>query len=218
MSSVNYNNNFHNFTNYGFNYYNDSYTSDLSEGYQSSISPGLNSCANQNGPDRDLNECSVRSLNQDDCVYYQSHLNRQDCNMNFVENRKPWVKLERILQKTDSKWENDQKSQKVLKNLSHEKMIENKLENLQKTIIVAPEVLKKRRTAANARERRRMNNLNFAFDRYFTKHAKVMFQFIKFHFYLFTQIARCCSKFRKRSKTFQIRNSSNGSDIHCCTQ
>lgn len=28
-----------------------------------------------------------------------------------------------------------------------------------------PEILKKRRVAANARERRRMNNLNFAFDR-----------------------------------------------------
>lgn len=29
-----------------------------------------------------------------------------------------------------------------------------------------PEILKKRRVAANARERRRMNNLNFAFDRW----------------------------------------------------
>jgi hypothetical protein len=34
-----------------------------------------------------------------------------------------------------------------------------------KNIVVAPEVMKRRRVAANARERRRMNNLNFAFDK-----------------------------------------------------
>lgn len=56
-------------------------------------------------------------------------------------------------------------------NQQHENLSKQLMEHQDQQLIESglvappPEILKKRRVAANARERRRMNNLNFAFDR-----------------------------------------------------
>lgn len=136
--------NFQNFSTYGLNYYNDS-GAEYSDGYQSSISPiaspELNSCRIKN---------NFHQFNQNDFCYYQNFTTPQIKSENFQEIQN---------------FKSPQKISKPHLSAGAKKIIEINPNNLNKPIIVAPEILKKRRVAANARERRRMNSLNFAFDK-----------------------------------------------------
>lgn len=179
---------------YGINYFNDAYSSsDCSDGYQSSISPVASpSLGHYNYlPDNYGPTCSPRkNYNyQSDCSYYQqtaTNFTSTSCSIRSTTNQvdysqnsyklnvqiKPYskaieaqacegptapkklTKVSRFVEKFNQQHEN----------LSKEIMVRN---DIQASNLAAPppEILKKRRVAANARERRRMNNLNFAFDR-----------------------------------------------------
>lgn len=159
-SSVNYGsacsvggtgNNFQNFSSYGLNYFNDS-GAEFSDGYQSSISPVASP---------ELSSCRVTKNN-----FQQFHQNDFYCYQNFSSHQ---IKSERNYQSYDkinfNEIQNFKSPPKISKpqlSVPMKKIIET---HPNKPIIAAPEVLKKRRVAANARERRRMNNLNFAFDK-----------------------------------------------------
>lgn len=157
------NNNYHNFSTYGLNYFNES--SEYSDGYQSSISPiaspDLSSCHVKNQQNFSQNgSSSYYHHHQQQYSHQQQSFNKFTHNIenynknNFYENQNCG---------------NSQKSQNTHVHLAiGEKSLicdEKKSILMEKPLIVAPEVLKRRRVAANARERRRMNNLNFAFDR-----------------------------------------------------
>lgn len=147
-------NNFTNFSNYGLNYFNDSTSSaEYSDGYQSSISPPIES--------PELASCRIKQnfqqFHQNDfyCLQnnFQSHQivkSEENFKKNFHEN---FTEIQNF--KNPQKSSSRPQVSSGIKIQTHSN----------KPIIVAPEVMKKRRVAANARERRRMNNLNFAFDR-----------------------------------------------------
>lgn len=149
-------NNFQNYSNYGLNYFNDSASSaEYSDGYQSSISPPIES--------PELSSCRIKQnfqqIHQSDfyCLQnnFQSHQiikSEEIYKKNFHEN---FTEIENFKSPQKSSFKSHM-------NMGMKKLIQT---HSNKPIIVAPEVLKKRRVAANARERRRMNNLNFAFDR-----------------------------------------------------
>lgn len=156
------NNNYHNFSTYGLSYYNES--SEYSDGYQSSISPiaspDLSSCRMKNHQNFSQNGSSYYHQQQ----YTQQH---QQPNFNkFPHNNENYSKTNFY---QNQNCENSQKLQntQMLPVMRKKSLIcdEQKSILLEKPLIVAPEVMKRRRVAANARERRRMNNLNFAFDR-----------------------------------------------------
>lgn len=137
-------NNFQNFTNYGLNYYNDS-GAEYSD--QSSISPIASP---------ELSSCRLKNnfqQNSDFPYNYQNYPNYQ-------------IKNEENFNKNFNEFQNLKSPQKLSKpqlSAGIKKIIQTHPSN--KPIIVAPEVMKRRRVAANARERRRMNSLNFAFDK-----------------------------------------------------
>lgn len=142
-------NNFQNFSTFGLNYFNDS-SAEYSDGYQSSISPiaspELSSCRLKN---------NFQQFPQNDFCYYQ----------NFSSSNQ--IKREEEKFQNFNEIPNFKSPQKSsLKppqlNTGIKKIIQT---HSNKPINVAPEVMKRRRVAANARERRRMNNLNFAFDK-----------------------------------------------------
>lgn len=148
-------NNFQNYSSYGLNYYNDS-GADYSDGYQSSISPiaspELSSCRIKN---------NFQQFHQNDFPYYQNFAPQQ--NIKIEENKmKNFQNFEKINFNQIQNFKNPQKSSKPQLSVGIKKIIQT---HSNKPINVAPEVMKRRRVAANARERRRMNSLNFAFDK-----------------------------------------------------
>lgn len=163
-SSVNYNNNLHNFSSYGLNYYNESTGSEFSDGYQSSISPDLNSCRmKNNGSQFYPHESSFYPQYTQPQNSFKA-VPQKNLNTNFCDNRHAYENLKfNENSKNAVKYQKSQNFESFLikKNLEDEKkaILDNK------PVIIAPEVMKRRRTAANARERRRMNSLNFAFDK-----------------------------------------------------
>lgn len=154
-SSVNYTgctgSNFQNFSTYGLSYYNDS-GAEYSDEYQSSISPVASP---------ELSSCRIKNNFQqyptNDFYCYQNYSSQH------IKNEET---LKRNYQHFDKlnlhEMQNMKSPLKPQLSIPMKKMIQN---HPNKPIIVAPEVMKKRRVAANARERRRMNNLNFAFDK-----------------------------------------------------
>lgn len=138
-------NNFQNYSTYGLNYYNDS-GAEYSDEYQSSISPVASP---------ELSSCRIKNFqqfHQNEFSYYQnfsshSHQIKIEENKNFPQIQN---------------FKSPQKLSKPHLSAGIKKIIQA---NPEKSIIAAPEVMKKRRVAANARERKRMNNLNFAFDK-----------------------------------------------------
>jgi hypothetical protein len=147
-------NNFQNYSTYGLNYYNDS-AAEYSDGYQSSISPvaspELSSCRIKN---------NFQQLHQNDFFNYQNFPSQQI--KNEENSRKNFQSFEERNFNEIQTFKTPQKLSKPQLNAGMKKMIQTHPE---KPIIVAPEVMKRRRVAANARERRRMNSLNFAFDK-----------------------------------------------------
>lgn len=165
---------------YGLNYFNDNCsTSDYSDGYQSSISP-VASPSSQYFAEQQHYNANYHQNNQ----YYQQPNDYYTPNSYKLDVQiKPYpvvvksetesspvpvkipphhLKVNRFAQQFNEQHENLTKQFLEHKNSST-------TEEAAETVAVvapAPEILKKRRVAANARERRRMNNLNFAFDRY----------------------------------------------------
>lgn len=148
-NSMSYNhNNFQTISHYGLNYY-DSSISDYSDGYQSSVSP-------------DLNFTNFKPHH-----HHQHHQNQQ----NFYQNNHKEFGFyqQQLPLKNQNNFKEDLNVRRNLKIATNECLKDDDLEKKiigQKSLVIAPEVLKRRRVAANARERRRMNNLNFAFDRF----------------------------------------------------
>jgi hypothetical protein len=156
-NSMSYNHsNFQAISQYGLSYY-DSSISDYSDGYQSSVSP-------------DLNYCQASYKN-----YHPLQHNQQQ---NYYQNDHKGSLLGIYQQQSQhqhpakplSSFKDDLQNLKITTDCMRETSstlgLAKKIVINEKPLVVAPEVLKKRRSAANARERRRMNNLNFAFDRY----------------------------------------------------
>lgn len=158
---VNYNNNLHNFSTYGLNYYNESTGSEFSDGYQSSISPDLSSCRMKNN--------NSSQFYPHESPYYPQYSQQQNSfkavphknlNTNFCENSHAYGNETK---NATGKYQKTQNFESFLIKKNSEDVKKAILDN--KPVIIAPEVLKRRRSAANARERRRMNSLNFAFDK-----------------------------------------------------
>jgi len=177
---------------YGLNYFNDACsTSDYSDGYQSSISPVASpSIGSQNNYYVENNNYSHNSYSppkkyydfqNEPQTYYPKPQPSSTVMSNYQVDCMPnSYKLNVQIQPLSAakSCEISTPPQKLAKvnrfaqqfSDQHESLTKRFLE--QKTcdpteVIVAPapEILKRRRVAANARERRRMNNLNFAFDR-----------------------------------------------------
>ncbi|KAG5675275.1 hypothetical protein PVAND_005189 [Polypedilum vanderplanki] len=146
-NSMNYNhNNFQTISHYGLNYY-DSSISDFSDGYQSSVSPDLNftNFKNHHHHHHQQQQQHFYQNHHKEFGFYQQQFTSKNQN-----NLKEDLSVRRNL--------------KVATNCMKDDDLEKKIVG-QKSLVIAPEILKRRRVAANARERRRMNNLNFAFDR-----------------------------------------------------
>ncbi|KAG5675269.1 hypothetical protein PVAND_005183 [Polypedilum vanderplanki] len=143
-NSMNYNhNNFQTISHYGLNYY-DSSISDFSDGYQSSVSPDLNFTNFKNHHHQQQQQHFYQNHHKEFGFYQQEFTSKNQNNL------KEDLSVRRNL--------------KVATNCMKDDDLEKKIVG-QKSLVIAPEILKRRRVAANARERRRMNNLNFAFDR-----------------------------------------------------
>lgn len=143
-------------------------------GYTSSYSPKKgynyqNDCSyyQQTASNFTSTSCSYKNTNQVDCAQNSSYkLNVQiKPYTKTTESQiigkptapeKQLVKVNRFVQHFNQQHED------LSKRLLEQKEIEASSLSL---VAPPPEILKKRRVAANARERRRMNNLNFAFDR-----------------------------------------------------
>jgi len=148
INSVNYNN-FHGYSNYGLNYFNDS-ASEFSDGYQNSASP-------ISSPEYNV-QCH---MNIQYNGYYEQNLTKNQ-NLTFYQQPNPINKIEECQKFSNCIVDNTVKD--------HHKIISRcesfeKKSGEEKSVNVAPEILKRRRVAANARERKRMNSLNYAFDR-----------------------------------------------------
>lgn len=154
-------NNFNNFTNYGLNYYNESTGSEFSDGYQSSISPDLSITTA-------TTSCQVKNQYYQHEFYPQySHQQLQHPVQNIKFTKKENFSCNYENLKFNGKTATNL-NQNLKKNCGVKKLIldtSNTTISNKSVTTVAPEILKRRRTAANARERRRMNSLNFAFDK-----------------------------------------------------
>jgi hypothetical protein len=151
INSTSYNN-FHGYSNYGLNYFNDA-VSDFSDEYQHSLSP-------VSSPDH-LNAQYQVNLPYNG-FYNQVTSNNfyQQSNFNKIHQAQP----EDFRKFSDCKQQEEIKFPKDLLKFNRCETFEKKSID-QKSVSVAPEILKRRRVAANARERKRMNSLNYAFDR-----------------------------------------------------
>jgi hypothetical protein len=176
---------------YGLNYFNDACsTSDYSDGYQSSISPvaspSLGSHQNyyvdnnnyshqnysspqkkyydyQNDPQNNYYQKSstITSNYQVDCMpnSYKLNVQIQPLSTKICESSLTTSAPEKVTKVNRFAQQFNNQHETLTKKFLEEKKTSSE------TIAPAPEILKRRRVAANARERRRMNNLNFAFDR-----------------------------------------------------
>lgn len=128
---------------------------------------------------------------QNDCSYYPqtaTNFNATSCSLKNTSNQvdyaqtsayklnvqiKPYTKItdSQIIDKASAPQKQLAKVNRFVQqfNQRHESLSKKLMEDqeIKAACLTAPppEILKKRRVAANARERRRMNNLNFAFDR-----------------------------------------------------
>lgn len=168
---------------------------ECSDGYQSSISPVTSPALglyNYNPVNQGYTSTfsPKKGYNyQNDCSYYQqtaANYTATSCSFESTPNQvdysqssyklnvqiKPYTKTTELL--AEIKPPAPVKLAKVSRfvqqfNQQHEtlskQLLEQKEVSDENLINPPPEILKKRRVAANARERRRMNNLNFAFDR-----------------------------------------------------
>jgi len=170
---------------FGINYFDTCSSSECSDGYQSSISPPIvspafgqfiekHSISYNEGYNYYKNQ---HSNYQPDYSFYQppSNINTSS---SYIKDTKTiltndYTQLAQAKPYINSPKESTLKVAKTNRflqqfNQQHEslcKKVEQELQSNEQIPNAAPEVLKKRRVAANARERRRMNNLNFAFDR-----------------------------------------------------
>lgn len=158
---VNYNNNLHNFSTYGLNYYNESTGSEFSDGYQSSISPDLGSCRMKNNSSQFYPHESLHYPQYSQQQNSFKTVPHKNLNTNFCDNNHAYQNLNEA--KNAGKYQKSQNFESFLMKKSSEDVKKSILDT--RPVMIAPEVLKRRRTAANARERRRMNSLNFAFDK-----------------------------------------------------
>lgn len=170
---LNFNNsNAHTYSNYGLSYFNESSASEYSDGYQSSVSPDLSSCFIKSSSHTPTTTSAHHQ--KEAPYYYHHHQNYQQPNTikpsahigneNFTNFNDNFNSLNFYEMKTLEKYQKPTH----LQNFPMKKKTLSAAQKCMlndKQIIVAPEVMKKRRVAANARERRRMNNLNFAFDK-----------------------------------------------------
>lgn len=180
--TLNHHNDYHATTlsTYGLNYFNDNCsTSDCSDGYQSSISPVASPSQNFFAEQ----QAYTNSMNYQNSSYYPNQTDYYTPNSYKLDVQiKPYQVV-----KTEPSASAPPKlppphQHKVNRfaqqfNQQHQSLTKQFLEHKQTsapaastpselpTVAPAPEILKRRRVAANARERRRMNNLNFAFDR-----------------------------------------------------
>ena len=177
---------------YGINYFNDAYSSgDCSDGYQSSISPVASpSIGNYNyNPENYGSTCSPKKnySYQNDCEYYQqtaTNFTSTSCSFKSTPNQVDYSQNSYKLNVQIKPYNKNSEPQANIKPPAPKKLMRvnrfveqfnQQHESLNKQLMVQndiealaappPEIVKKRRVAANARERRRMNNLNFAFDR-----------------------------------------------------
>lgn len=180
---------------YGINYFNDACSSgDFSDGYQSSISPitspalGTNNYNNYDGSAATFLPKKTHSYQNDCCFYSQTASNLTETSYSFKKSSnqvdyespntsyrlnvqiKPYTKTNdsQIISKALAPEKQLEKVNRFVRqfNLRHENSDEKLIEKQEsQEPNQPPEILKKRRFQANARERRRMNNLNFAFDR-----------------------------------------------------
>lgn len=171
---------------YGLNYFNDTCsTSDCSDGYQSSISPVTSPPENYFSNEQ---QNYSNSLNYQTNQYYQQNQNdfyTPPSSYKLDVQIKPYqvVKTEPVASAPPKLPSNQPKVNRFAQqfNQQHQNLTKQFLEQSTASsssssltsvasteapiVAPAPEILKRRRVAANARERRRMNNLNFAFDR-----------------------------------------------------
>lgn len=179
---------------YGINYFNDACSSgDCSDGYQSSISPinspalGTNNYNNYDGSAATYSPKNTHNYQNDCCFYPQTASNLTATSYSFKKSSnqvdyapntsyrlnvqiKPYTKTNdsQIISKASAPEKQLEKVNRFVRqfNLRHENSNEKLIEKQEsQEPNQPPEILKKRRFQANARERRRMNNLNFAFDR-----------------------------------------------------
>ena len=150
INSVNYNN-FHGYSNYGLNYFNDS-ASEFSDEYQNSTSP-------VSSPQYNV-QCHMNIQYNN---YYEQNMtkNPQQNNLTYYQQPSPIDKIVECQKFSNCRQDTIKDHQNII---SRCESIE-KSSGEEKSTVVVPEVLKRRRVAANARERKRMNNLNYAFDR-----------------------------------------------------
>ena len=148
INSANYNN-FHGYSNYGLNYFNDS-ASEFSDEYQNSSSP-------ISSPKYNV-QCHMNI--QYNGYYEQVPTKNLQNNFTFYQQSNP-NNIEECKKFSNCRENTVQDHHKII---SRCESLEKK-SGEEKSVAIAPEILKRRRTAANARERKRMNNLNYAFDR-----------------------------------------------------
>lgn len=179
---------------YGINYFNDAYSSgDCSDGYQSSISPVASPPLGHysyNPENYGSTSSTKKSYTyQNDCSYYQqasTDFTSTSCSLKSTTNQVDYSQNSYKLNVQIKPYSRSTEPQANINPLAPKKLAKvnrfveqfnQQHENLSKQLMEQsdtqalnlpappPEILKKRRVAANARERRRMNNLNFAFDR-----------------------------------------------------
>lgn len=170
---VNYNNSnnhLHNFSTYGLNYYNESTGSEFSDGYQSSISPDLSSCQmkgsqfyhndfqhSHHHPSHNIQNSSIK-------FQHKNVTSNGYCDLNMYGSVK-FSEIKNFSEKIQTHHHQQYIHQKKKSPHCNEVHMTKKSNVHTKPPTIAPEILKRRRSAANARERRRMNSLNFAFDK-----------------------------------------------------
>lgn len=117
---------------------------------------------------------------QNDCCYYPQTANLNSYEFKESPHLKDCSKIKSCIATGSNKISKSLTAHKVARTNRFVEQFKQKHESLNQKIMdrqspsisaasnsfAPPEILKKRRVAANARERRRMNNLNFAFDRY----------------------------------------------------
>lgn len=171
---------------YGIKYFNDNYSSgDCSDGYQSSISPaaspalgpfkhdtvyGNDTFASSYSPKANYSYQNTSNYTSSSCSYrtHSNEINYSESSYKVNVQIKPFRNTNVLdaIQKTVEPVKLAKVNRFVEQfNQQRQNIMEQKDLQTSPEQNPPPEILKKRRVAANARERRRMNNLNFAFDR-----------------------------------------------------
>jgi hypothetical protein len=171
MSYSHTSSNFQAISHYGLSYY-DSSISDYSDGYQSSVSPDLHFSHHS------TTTFKHQHIHQQHQHHHHQQQQQQNCYQNDHDRvyaskefgfyqPQPSLKSSSITCKDDL---STKRNLKIITNCTKESSIDleqriNDHDDQKSPLAIAPEIMKRRRTAANARERRRMNNLNYAFDK-----------------------------------------------------